>query len=115
MTHEQMIEVIQAHKEGKKIEFKTEGLNGWQPASTPTWNFSNYNYRVKPEDKYVPFTFATNLVGKVVKHSGTLTEMLIIRKENQGVLLGNYNHITPYKELLDSYTFLDNTPCGNKQ
>ncbi len=49
-----MIDVIQAHTHGKQIEFlhKTENplsKNCWIIAKTPTWNFTSYNYRIKPK------------------------------------------------------------------
>lgn len=46
MTHDEMIAVIQAHKDGKKIEY----LNGsnWQHTSSPLFDFCNFVYRVKP-------------------------------------------------------------------
>lgn len=50
MTHDEMIAVIQAHKEGKQIEFqKFSETKIWTIATTPCWNFHNYNYRVKVE------------------------------------------------------------------
>ena len=54
MTPQEMIDVIQAHTQGKQIEFlhKTENplsKNCWIIAKTPTWNFTSYNYRIKPK------------------------------------------------------------------
>jgi hypothetical protein len=54
MSPQEMIDVIQAHKNGKQIEFrfKTEkpsSDNYWLDAKTPTWNFATYDYRVVPK------------------------------------------------------------------
>ena len=54
MSPQEMIDVIQAHTHGKQIEFlhKTENplsKNCWIIAKTPTWNFTSYNYRIKPK------------------------------------------------------------------
>lgn len=51
MTHDEMIEVIQAHKYGKKIEvFSYDGV--WLPLKPfNTFNFSNHEYRIKPIEK----------------------------------------------------------------
>ena len=54
MSPQEMIDVIQAHTQGKQIEFlhKTENplsKNCWIIAKTPTWNFTSYNYRIKPK------------------------------------------------------------------
>ena len=50
MTHDEMIEVIKAHKEGKKIQGAQSGCKTWSDTSRPTWNFYEYDYRVKPEE-----------------------------------------------------------------
>ena len=49
-----MIDVIQAHKDGEQIQFsfktkKPSSDNCWLDAKTPTWNFTSYNYRIKPK------------------------------------------------------------------
>lgn len=50
MTHDEMIAVIQAHKEGKTIEACAIGYTNWRvTADPPTWNFYAMDYRVKPE------------------------------------------------------------------
>ena len=52
MTHDEMIAVIQAHKEGKQIEctFKDVPSENWGYAGEqPSWAFNTYKYRVKPE------------------------------------------------------------------
>ena len=52
MTHDEMIAVIQAHKEGKTIESRARGIGGakWVTLNEePSWQFSEYDYRIKPE------------------------------------------------------------------
>lgn len=55
MTHDEMIAVIQAAKEGKEIEWKYVGQNdGWNPLVGSTqgqvyFDFRSMEYRVKPE------------------------------------------------------------------
>ncbi len=49
-----MIDVIQAHKDGEQIEFKikttTPSVNkNWSESPYPTWNFTSYDYRIKPK------------------------------------------------------------------
>lgn len=50
MTHDEMITVIQAHRDGKVLEACDAGTGQWtwcrQP---PSWDFREYDYRVKPE------------------------------------------------------------------
>ena len=47
MTHDEMIAVITAHKEGKAIECSLKGFNAWLPMLNG-WDFSAFNYRIKP-------------------------------------------------------------------
>ena len=50
MTHDEMIAVIQAHRDGKAIQFCGYGMAGaWDDVIHPDWDFANYNYRIKPE------------------------------------------------------------------
>lgn len=51
MTHDEMIEVIQAHKEGKAIDGRLigSGDDDWRIDDEPTWDFSKWEYRVRPE------------------------------------------------------------------
>ena len=49
-----MIDVVQAHKDGKQIQFsfktkKPSSDNYWLDAKTPIWNFVTCNYRIKPK------------------------------------------------------------------
>lgn len=49
MTHDEMIAVIQAHKEGKKLEFCNSNLIWKEVIGDPCFNFFRYSYRIKPE------------------------------------------------------------------
>ncbi len=58
MTHDEMIAVIRAHAEGKKIQWRPVHMpqREWehtdeQSASAPAWNFARYDYRVAPEPR----------------------------------------------------------------
>lgn len=53
MTHDEMIDVIRAHREGKQIQFSSPG-NGWRNClDDPSWNFQTNCYRVKPEPREI--------------------------------------------------------------
>lgn len=43
-TTEEMIEVMQAHVDGKRIE--TRHVGAWHTASEPEWNWAYSNYRI---------------------------------------------------------------------
>jgi len=49
MTHDEIIKVINHHVKGGEIEYRPKGLSTWQAAATPNWDFSRYDFRVKPE------------------------------------------------------------------
>ena len=52
MTHDEMIAVIQHHKNGGRVEFQTRFLgknSSWEEISDPSWDFYASNYRPKPE------------------------------------------------------------------
>lgn len=57
-TVKEMIEVMQAYADGKKIEFGSDNpiaSTKWKEAVNPTWDWDNFDYRVKPEPHYVPY------------------------------------------------------------
>jgi len=47
MTLDEMIAVLQAAKDGKKIEFLPHGYHAWKLLNCPNWNFGENDYRVK--------------------------------------------------------------------
>jgi hypothetical protein len=52
MTHDEMIAVIQHHKDGGKIEYITHGDKQWRELCfNPLWNFATHDYRIKPEPR----------------------------------------------------------------
>ena len=49
---DEMIEVLQAYKEGRAIECRLEGsLQGWRITNYSVWDFPSYDYRVQPLTK----------------------------------------------------------------
>lgn len=57
MTVDQMIEVLTAHRDGKKIEsrykFRPGGDTKWYAFGGCDFDFRDYDYRVKPEPKVI--------------------------------------------------------------
>lgn len=55
MSNDEIIAVVQAHKEGKQIEWRELGFQAehmWMNAGEqPTWDFRHWEYRVKPEPR----------------------------------------------------------------
>ena len=50
MTHDEMIAVIQAHKDGKTIQARNRDIGVWDDVD-PIWRFDSCDYRVKPEPR----------------------------------------------------------------
>ena len=51
MKPQDMIDVIQAHIDGKDIQYTSSATTVWTQASEPCWDFSIFKYRVKPEPR----------------------------------------------------------------
>lgn len=52
MTHDEMVEVILAHKDGKEIQERYTTSESWSPFAG-SWFFDCIMYRVKPEPKVI--------------------------------------------------------------
>lgn len=59
---EKMIEIMQAHVDGKAIQVFTSCE--WHELSDPSWDFKNFEYRIKPTplEKWVVVNNETNMV-----------------------------------------------------
>jgi hypothetical protein len=49
MTHDEMIAVIQHHKNGGVLQFKPKPQTEWYSCAEPNFDFSRFDYRAKPE------------------------------------------------------------------
>ena len=118
--------VMEAYANGKKIQFLDE-YNNWIDVTNPTFNWSIYIYRVKPEPKYRPFKNQEECWNEMHKHSNfgwikgntTGEYKQIVRIYNyKSELIFNigYNGSADYSSetLFNSYTFADGTPFGIK-
>ena len=68
MTIDEKIAVMTAFRDGKQIEFLS--INGWKEIDTPSWNFLNHEYRIKPSEKLFDLNFENTeiLLGKIVRY-----------------------------------------------
>ena len=111
--------VMEAYANGKKIQFLDE-YNKWIDVANPSFNWSKYNYRIKPELKYRPFKNQEECWNEMHKHldfgwlrekeSGYLFNTIAVFdsiriKENE------YN----YSLVFERFEFLDGTPFGVKE
>ena len=68
-TLEQKIKIMQAALAGAEIEMVESEEFPWEDVAKPDFNWSDYDYRIKPENKQVPYDFsdAESLIGRKVK------------------------------------------------
>jgi len=100
---------IQAFADGKEIQLWNNHF--WQDVDSPVFH-NDGEYRIKPESKLIPFDFsdAEKLIGKAVKSKNA--EMLrSITDIGEESVYFSVNRVT-FSTLLNSYTFLDGSPCG---
>lgn len=120
MTTQEMIAVITAFEQGKKIECIDKYLEEdvWEKVNNPSWNFNQYNFRIVEEPEYVPYdgTQEGTLVGRVVISNATgLILMLVGEDKNStvtNVLIAKKGNWISYEDLFKHYKFLDGQPCG---
>lgn len=135
-TTKEMISVMTAYEEGKKI--KCLDMYGIErcvydksKGEEPAWDWAECDYRVCEEPKYRPYkdidellkdwaekthNVPANMEQLVrpliwVKAKDTGTERLITDYNRQVELV---NYIT-FDSLFKEYTFLDGSPCGKKE
>lgn len=117
MTTQEMIAVLSAFEQGKKIEShsKTYPEVGWNPAPKPIWNFDEYIYRIAEEPEHVPYdgTQEGTLVGKIIGNSNGMMRMIVGEdKKDKNLMLAGEDWWTSYEDLFKYHKFLDGTPCG---
>lgn len=93
MTHDEMIAVIQAHKNGGKVEYRERSEIAWTPviSGKPLWNFAAHDYRIKPAPRslWVVRYQSGNI-------AGTYTDLVSAESRAKDV---NNSRIHEYKEV----------------
>lgn len=127
--------LVQALSEGKTIQHYWECRHTWEDCDNLYFDDNVNNYRIKPEEEYVPFETVDELIecwadkrkipllgvdGKAwnplvmpliwVKGKGTRAKHLITEYWCASVCIGD--NLRDLKELYDCYTFLDGSPIG---
>lgn len=52
VSHDEMIAVIEHHKNGGKVEYRGRSEITWKLVQgNPLWNFASHDYRIKPEPR----------------------------------------------------------------
>ena len=63
MTITEMTEVMEAFENGEKIQCCDKGISGdWCDTENPVWDFSSYDYRIKPENKEKAYAVTNEMI-----------------------------------------------------
>lgn len=128
-TTEEMVAVMQAFMEGKKIEWFDDLLCEWKDTISPAWDWLGTDYRVKPEVKYRPYKdteemlddFCERFKAKRTGYEGpsiwivskcTGVKYLITAISEQYIwTMSSDDSMTG---LFTAYTYKDGSPCGKE-
>ena len=68
MTHDEMIDVIMHHKNGGRVEYKSQYKAYWTEILEPRWDFFSSDYRPKPEPMAI-YAEVSTINGQVLRTS----------------------------------------------
>ena len=113
-TLKEKIEVMQAALDGAEIEIEDYGQDNWALAMhPPEWNWQVFNYRIKPENKQVPFDSEDfeRILNKKLKHKLLKFVGILIMVEGSTIVIGDkrfdigfsVSHLEWYNELLNKW------------
>lgn len=121
MTTEERIEIMKAYVNGKQIQFRAINSSSiWHDIDEPQWDWSDSEYRIKPEPKRRPYKDAEEFL-KALKEHGPMIKDLDPKIDVYLSVIGVYpdrKHITTniwnieFESLLNGYAWQDGTPCG---
>lgn len=84
--------IMHAFGGGKTIESKSKQSTNWQEDHFPSWNWEEYDYRVKEEEKWRPWTAEEVPVGAQCRRKGYEHEgrELIVSTGETGIVMGRH-------------------------
>ena len=125
----EVVKVMEAYTNGKKIQYLNEH-NEWVDAPNPSFNWSNYVYRIKAEPKYRPFKSQEECWNEMLKHqpfgwvkskvkgyfhliglvqwSSELEDVMITFATSEQLARSS-------RSLFEDFTFADGAPFGVKE
>ena len=125
MTREEakeLLPIIQAWTEGKKIQFKSRS-GKWTDVEENeglSFVYSLSDYRIKPEPKYRPFKNQKECWNEMLKHQpfgwvrSTMSDSLYLIESISDEINCNRT-ITSYNVAFEWFKFADGTPFGIKE
>lgn len=122
MEIDEMLNVIQAWKDGKVIEVREIPSGEWMVNRNPVWNFNKFEYRVKPDEIYRGYLNAEELDADIIKHgalvifvdsSSSVWRRMIIEYNSETIYIGSAR-VPLNRAHVSGVRFLDGTPLGVK-
>ena len=118
----ELLPVIKAFAEGRKIEYYDDNDYEWIETSTPVWQVG-VKYRIKPEPKYRPFKNQEECWNEMLKHQpfgwvrydNSITAIQNIAPEGITVNDGIKTSSFYFEECFVNTKFVDGTPFGIKE
>lgn len=116
-----LLPIIQAFVEGRKIEYRELGEEHWSGTSTPTFDIESNEYRIKSEPKYRPFKDAVECWQEIQKHQpfgwikASHGYFNIIGIRDDRINFGTKENWLDYEYMFKMYKFIDGTPFGIKE
>ena len=112
-----MIAVMKAAQEGKTIQWANAEENDWEDCPHPSWDWANFDYRVKPEPKVRPYENAKEFVEAMREHGPMFTNdgktfHLPFKACYDRCDSLSFEGWISYISLSESYKWQDGTPCG---
>lgn len=122
MKVSEQIAIMQAYEDGKTIEVKRYDETKWKSLDyieNYKFNFSCYEYRIKPVPKYRPYKSVEEAFNEAKKHEFWTKEIQTGFIINVGAFGENFEdiYINGYNQnnFLDKFVWADdNSPCGIK-
>ena len=117
----ELLPIIQAFVEGRKIEYRELGEEHWSGTSTPTFDIESNEYRIKSEPKYRPFKDAVECWQEIQKHQpfgwikASHGYFNIIGIMDDRINFGTKENWLDYEYMFKMYKFIDGTPFGIKE
>lgn len=113
----ELLSIIEAFTKNKVIQYCDNNKNIWIDTDEPRWG-DYVKYRIKPEPKYIPFTFEDmkSVRDKWIYFNNDTKRLIKINTySTQGIVfsINTNNSYYNYDDLLKFFSFEDGTPCGN--
>ena len=123
----EMIEIMQAFERGEQIEIFLEMEGKWEENCNPQWDWTHFDYRVKPKTRYVPFETAEEFLVAQREHGYDNGYSVSNGYNDYCAYVSAFNYVILNKRSYDdavsmsfenllkkNYKFSDGTPCGKE-